>query len=107
MWMINRSPAIWGDDAGEFRPQRWISEAGKPNQNGGRESNYDFLTFLHGPRSCIGQSFARAEMRCLLAALVQSFSWELAMNDKDVQPRGVITIRPVNGMYLRLRSLKE
>ncbi|KAI9162838.1 Cytochrome P450 monooxygenase ALT8 [Paramyrothecium foliicola] len=105
MWLINRSPELWGSDAAEFRPERWITEAGKPNQNGGAASNYHFLTFLHGPRSCIGQGFARAEMRCLLAALVRSFSWDLAMDERDILPRGVITIKPANGMYLRLKPL--
>ena len=61
------------------------------------------MTFLHGPRSCIGQGFAKAEMRCLLAEMVRSFEWELAMDDNLVLPRGVITIRPENGMYLKLK----
>jgi cytochrome P450 len=106
MWMTNRSPALWGADANDFRPERWISPDGRPNQSGGATGNYDFLTFLHGPRSCIGQGFARAEMRCLLAALVRGFRWELAMEEKDVVPRGVITIKPANGMYLRLTPLQ-
>ncbi|KAF5667213.1 cytochrome P-450 monooxygenase [Fusarium heterosporum] len=96
IWYINRSPVIWGPDAAEFRPERWITDDGKPNQNGGASSNYNFLTFLHGPRSCIGQGFAKAEMRCLLATMVRSFEWTLAMDDKLVMPRGVITIKPEN-----------
>lgn len=107
MWQMNRSPEVWGPDAGEFRPERWINEAGKPNSTGGASSNYEFLTFLHGPRSCIGQGFARAEMRCLTAATIASFSWELAMDDAKVLPRGVITIKPANGLYLRLKPLDE
>jgi cytochrome P450 len=107
IWMINRSPELWGPDAGEFRPERWISADGKPNLHGGAKSNYDFLTFLHGPRSCIGQDFAKAEMRCLLAALVASFSWDLAMDEAKIAPRGVITIKPENGMYLRMRPLGD
>ncbi|KAH7011130.1 cytochrome P450 [Ilyonectria destructans] len=107
IWLINRSPDIWGPDAAEFRPERWITADGKPNQNGGASSNYDFLTFLHGPRSCIGQNFAKAEMRCLLAAMVRSFSWSLAMDDALVLPRGVITIKPENGMYLKLTPLDQ
>ncbi|KAJ3533635.1 hypothetical protein NM208_g7896 [Fusarium decemcellulare] len=105
IWYINRSPQIWGPDAAQFRPERWITEDGKPNQNGGASSNYDFETFLHGPRSCIGQGFAKAEMRCLLAAMVRAFSWTLAMDDALVLPRGVITIKPENGLYLRLTPL--
>ena len=116
IWQINRSPEIWGADAGEFRPERWISAeeatwgpngmpAMKPNNHGGAKSNYDFLTFLQGPRSCIGQEFAKAEMRCLLATLVAGFEWTLAMEESRVVPRGVITIKPEHGMYLRMRPL--
>ncbi|QKD56741.2 cytochrome P450 4F4 [Fusarium oxysporum Fo47] len=105
IWYINRSSEIWGPDAAEFRPERWIRGDGKPNQNGGASSNYNFLTFLHGPRSCIGQGFAKTEMRCLLATMVRSFKWTLAIDDGLVMPRGVITIKPENGMYLNLRTL--
>ncbi|EXL39413.1 hypothetical protein FOCG_17985 [Fusarium oxysporum f. sp. radicis-lycopersici 26381] len=105
IWYISRSPEIWGPDAAEFRPERWIRGDGKPNQNGGASSNYNFLTFLHGPRSCIGQGFAKAEMRCLLATMVRSFKWTLAMDNGLVMPRGVITIKPENGMYLNLQTL--
>ncbi|KAH7259238.1 cytochrome P450 [Fusarium redolens] len=105
IWYINRSEAIWGPDATEFKPERWITDDGKPNQNGGASSNYNFLTFLHGPRSCIGQGFAKAEMRCLLATMIRSFEWKLAMDDKLVMPRGVITIKPENGMYLDMKAL--
>lgn len=106
MWFVNRSPVIWGAGAGEFRPERWITD-GKPNQHGGAGSNYDFMTFLHGPRSCIGQNFAKVEMRCLLSAMVMNFSWELAMDDAKVVPRGVITIKPEHGMYLKMTPLKK
>ncbi|KAI1198251.1 cytochrome P450 [Nemania serpens] len=106
MWQMNRSPDLWGPDAGDFRPDRWIT-AGKPNSNGGANSNYEFLTFLHGPRSCIGQGFAKAEMRCLLASMVRAFSWDLAMDEKDVLPRGAITIKPANGLLLKLRPLRS
>jgi cytochrome P450 len=102
MWQMNRSPEVWGSEAAEFHPERWITD-GKPNTNGGASSNYEFLTFLHGPRSCIGQGFAKAEMRCLLASMIRTFSWELAMDDTEVLPRGVITIKPANGLYLKLR----
>ena len=104
-WLMNRYTALWGHDATCFRPERWINaDDGKPNNTGGAASNYAQMTFLHGPRSCIGQGFARAEFRCLLASFVRRFAWELAMDDKDVIPGGVITIRPANGMYIRLRA---
>jgi cytochrome P450 len=103
-WQMNRSPEVWGPEAAEFRPERWIT-AGKPNSNGGANSNYEFLTFLHGPRSCIGQGFAKAEMRCLLTSMIRTFCWDLAMDESKVQPRGVITIKPENGLLLKLQPL--
>ncbi|KAK4184342.1 cytochrome P450 [Podospora australis] len=104
IWQINRSPEIWGPGADEFRPERWINpDDGKPNRHGGQKSNYDFMTFLEGPRSCIGQEFAKAEMRCLLAGLVTGFTWDLAMDEKKIVPRGVITIKPEHGMFLRMK----
>ncbi|KAI0968932.1 cytochrome P450 [Xylaria arbuscula] len=105
MWQINRSPDLWGLEAGEFRPERWIT-SGKPNSNGGANSNYEFLTFLHGPRSCIGQGFAKAEMRCLLASMIRTFSWELAMDEKKIIPKGAITIKPSNGLLLKLKPVR-
>lgn len=41
-------------------------------------------------------------MRCLLAAMVKSFSWSLDMEEKEVLPRGVVTIKPENSLYLKL-----
>lgn len=106
MWQMNRSPEVWGHDAAEFKPERWIT-GGKPNSNGGASSNYEFLTFLHGPRSCIGQNFAKAEMRCLLTSMIRTFEWGLAMDESKIIPRGVITIKPANGLFLKLNPLSK
>lgn len=109
-WAINRSPHLWGADADEFSPRRWIDTDEKtgeerPNNSGGASSNYSNLTFLHGPRSCIGQGFAKAELRAMVAAFVGSFSMEMADPNEKVEPSGVITTKPKNGMHLRLNRL--
>lgn len=59
-WAVNRSTNFWGEDAAKFNPRRWIDddlESGKEklNMHGGSKSAFEFITFLHGPRSCIGQ----------------------------------------------------
>lgn len=51
-WAVNTSTQMWGPDAHEFKPERWLDADGKANNKGGAESNFAFLTFLHGPRSC-------------------------------------------------------
>ena len=58
-WAINRSTKFWGLDAEKFTPARWIdtNEKGEErgNGNGGCGSSWENMTFLGGPRSCIGQ----------------------------------------------------
>lgn len=102
-WAINRNPKLWGADAEEFIPERWIDkETGRATMNGGADSNFSFLTFLHGPRSCIGERFARAELRALLAAFVGSFEFEMADPNEKVIVGGTVTSKPKDGMNLRI-----
>lgn len=103
-WGVNTSTALWGADAAEFKPERWLGP-GKAN-TGGATSNYAFLTFLHGPRSCIGQAFAKAEFACLLAAVIGRFEWELAEPEKKIEIKGGITARPKGGLNLKMRQLE-
>lgn len=106
-WAVNKSESMWGPDARLFNPDRWMPkyEGDRKGASGGATSKYAFISFLHGPRSCIGQGFARAELACLIACLVGRFSFELA-NKEDADEaklnlRGGIAARPAEGMYLR------
>lgn len=97
-WAINRSKGIWGPDAEDFRPERWMEE-------GGPKSPLSLITFLHGPRSCIGQAFSRAELKCLVAALVLKFELKMADPEEVIEPAGLATIKPKNGLKLLLKEL--
>ena len=102
-WAINFSKALWGEDADEFKPDRWIGP-GRAN-TGGASSNYAFLTFIHGPRSCIGSGFARGEFMAMLAAWVGR--WEFVLRDPDYVPeiKGGITARPKDGMHVKITAV--
>lgn len=107
-WAINRSREHWGEDAEKFVPERWIDPtSGKSTNSGGATSNYSNMTFLHGPRSCIGQGFAKAELKALVVAFVGKFEFELAKNGKEVKVGGVITQKPVDGVDLQLKIVNE
>ena len=45
VYVIQRRKDLWGEDADEFRPERW----------NGRKSGWEYLPFNGGPRICIGQ----------------------------------------------------
>ncbi|KAL0261481.1 hypothetical protein SLS55_002911 [Diplodia seriata] len=99
-WAINTSKELWGDDALEFNPDRWMG-TGRAN-TGGADSNYSFLTFLHGPRSCIGQAFAKAEFACLVAVWIGKFEMELPDPDVELEIQSGITARPKGGLPVKL-----
>ena len=101
---MNRSKALWGSDANEFNPERWMGP-GKA-KTGGASSNYAFMTFLHGPRSCIGQAFAKAEFACLLAAWVGRFETEFLSGDHEARSAtGGITVKPEGGLRVKVKVI--
>jgi cytochrome P450 len=110
-WALHKSEALWGPDAGKFNPDRWLpSEKNPHSANGGAASNYSFMTFLHGPRSCIGQAFAKAEFACLLAAWIGRFEFELnderEIDEKNLVIKGGVTAKPSKGMYVKTRIVE-
>lgn len=110
-WAINKSTALWGAHAGSFDPGRWLpSDANPHSANGGAQSNYSYLTFLHGPRSCIGQGFAKAEFMALLAAWVGRFEFALSdateLDEKNLEVRGGVTAKPAKGMHVKTKVVE-
>ncbi|KAK4691412.1 hypothetical protein P7C71_g5583, partial [Lecanoromycetidae sp. Uapishka_2] len=103
-WAVNASKHLWGDDATEFRPDRWMG-SGKAN-SGGAESNYSFLTFFHGPRSCIGQSFAKAELACLVAAWAGTFETQFANEEYVIKVKSTFTPKPAD-FTVKLKAMEE
>ncbi|QYT02516.1 Cytochrome P450 [Trichoderma simmonsii] len=112
-YAVNADPKLWGSDASQFNPDRWISaegasdESNKRAASGGAESNYAFLSFLHGPRSCIGMGFAKGEFACLLAAWIGRFEFELVNKEEmdldKIDIRGGVTAKPANGLYVKAK----
>ncbi|CAG8168969.1 unnamed protein product [Penicillium nalgiovense] len=102
--ILNRLEQLWGPDANEFDPDRFMGP-GKAN-TGGAVSNYAFLTFLHGPRGCIGQGFAKSELACLIAATVGRFHMELKFPDAKLEIREGATVSPKDGVLALLTPLE-
>ncbi|KAJ5168653.1 Cytochrome monooxygenase FUM15 [Penicillium canariense] len=102
--VLNHMEELWGPDADKFNPERFMGP-GMAN-TGGANSNYAFLTFIHGPRSCIGQGFAKAELACLLAATVGRFHMELQYPDRKLELREGATVAPKDGVLAKFTPLE-
>lgn len=102
---INRSSISWGDSAWHFTPERWIhqDEAEKIDSLGGAPSSFCVETFLHGPRGCLGQGLALAQIKRATAAIVSRFRIE-SLTGQRPGTTGFITSRPMDA-ELRLIPL--
>lgn len=59
LWGVFRSRALWGNDADEFRPERWL-EVG-PEKRAEMDAVWDVL-FSAGKWACLGRNVAHIEM---------------------------------------------
>ncbi|KAI5822218.1 cytochrome P450 [Schizophyllum commune Tattone D] len=92
---MHRSKEIWGEDAGVFRPERWVSESSAAMlKNIPAIFLSHVFSFLGGSHACIGWRFSVAEMKAILFTLVRAFEFRLAVKPEDVVFQHVAVIRP-------------
>ncbi|KAI9325746.1 cytochrome P450 [Zopfochytrium polystomum] len=75
-----RSTRLWGPDAGEFRPERWLEMDKVPSQ-------FVYTAFNAGPRVCLGKSFAELEIVFVVVELLRRFRFEVEDREADGGPK--------------------
>ncbi|KAF8802406.1 cytochrome P450 [Phlegmacium glaucopus] len=91
--LVNRDKSIWGEDSAEFKPERWANIPDVAASVPGVWSN--ILTFIGGPRACIGYRFSLLEIKTLLFTLVRAFEFDLAVSAKDIGTKPIGFQRPI------------
>jgi cytochrome P450 len=76
VWVMHRRKDIYGQDADQFRPERWA-----PEEN--LRPGWAYLPFNGGPRICVGQQFALTEASYTIVRLLQEFK---GIEDRDGTP---------------------
>jgi len=83
LYNANRCKTAWGEDADEWKPERWLSSTPDNVSKARFPGVYSsMMTFLGGGRACIGFKFAETEMKLVLATLLETF--EFAPSSKEV-----------------------
>ncbi|XP_039067125.1 cytochrome P450 714B2-like [Hibiscus syriacus] len=70
---LYEDPNIWGPDVHKFNPERFGNGI-----NGACRVPHVYIPFGSGPRSCLGQHFAMAELKILISLLVSNFTFSLS-----------------------------
>ncbi|KAJ6519419.1 cytochrome P450 [Mycena sanguinolenta] len=116
--IIQRDPAVFGDTADRFVPERWLQGADEKIPTGA------FRAFERGPRNCIGQELANIEARVLLALAVRRYDFvkvgmgATVLDDantpvlnehgqykvmSEMYQTRQITSKPIEGMMMKVR----
>jgi cytochrome P450 len=91
-YVTHRNPDLWRD------PERFDPERFAPDRAAARH-RFAYLPFGGGPRICIGQGFAMTEALIILASVAQRYRFSLAPGH-TVQPIGLLTLRPKDGVWV-------
>ena len=90
---MHRDKDIWGDDANDFRPERWERF----------EPGWHYIPFSGGPRICPGHQIALTETAYVLVKLLQKFQGiENRDSEMEYIEQSRLTIESRNGVQVNL-----
>ncbi|XP_063537297.1 cytochrome P450 4g15-like [Cydia strobilella] len=94
-FVLHRSKRLWGPDADDFRPDRFLPE------NSVDRHPCAFIPFSYGGRNCIGRYFGMLAMKSLLASILRTY-------EVSAKPCGTLKIEilliPVSGHMITLKN---
>ncbi|KAF8370580.1 hypothetical protein PRIPAC_77009, partial [Pristionchus pacificus] len=85
-WSMHMDKTVWGEDAEEFRPERWLESSDRPRAA--------FQSFGEGPRICLGMRLAYVEEKVALLKLLSRFRVEKTKNTNPIKLVGSVTVGP-------------
>jgi cytochrome P450 len=94
IYLSHRRKDIWGEDAAEFRPERWE----------GRKKGYDFIPFIAGPQICLGQQYSMTQAAYVIARFLMRFdAMEKPIGQDNLRKGWQTVLSPGNGVKMRMR----
>ncbi|KAG0335278.1 hypothetical protein BG004_000065 [Podila humilis] len=111
---MHKLKSVFGEDAEEFKPERWLDRATAVAISGEEvanattfvtaDMNWAYQPFLTGPRNCIGSKFALIETKILLYHLLMNLEYHPSPGFK-FKKSARVTWKPMPGMKLLIKKL--
>ncbi|KAF9429582.1 Protein kinase alk2 [Podila epigama] len=98
-WTMGRATEIWGPDAKEYRPERWL--------DGTKNSPTKFPAFHAGPRTCLGQQFATIEAITIMSLMFKRFNFELVDPSTEPAYASGLTLPVAQGLPVRITKRNQ
>ncbi|KAG6489091.1 cytochrome P450 714B3-like [Zingiber officinale] len=76
--VLHHGVATWGPDPHRFDPGRFARGGSSSSTPTSRRLPHTYLPFGAGPRTCLGQNFAMAELKVVLSLLLLEFAFDLS-----------------------------
>jgi cytochrome P450 len=96
-YLTHRHPDYWTDPE-SFDPERWSPGRDEPR------SEWAYLPFSYGPRSCLGPEFARTAIRLFVTMLAQRYRLS-TVEDHPIEHTVGITLGSRHGVKVRLSPI--
>ncbi|KAK4643268.1 hypothetical protein QC761_0066060 [Podospora bellae-mahoneyi] len=103
LWAMQRSRLTWGEDADQFRPERWLDENGTIKHKGAAE----FPVFYGGARSCLGRKMAEGIAVQVIPVVAWGWEFEGAWEGGQERRSGDSLTLPMEGglpVFVRRRG---
>uniref|UniRef100_A0A1Q3FLN2 Putative cytochrome p450 4d1 n=1 Tax=Culex tarsalis TaxID=7177 RepID=A0A1Q3FLN2_CULTA len=97
-FFMGRDPEYF-ESPQEFRPERFAVETSAEKTN-----PYRYIPFSAGPRNCIGQKFAMAEIKNVTSKVLRNFELLAPEHQREESFIGEMILRPTYGISLRLKE---
>ncbi|KAM3961928.1 cytochrome P450 4C1-like [Aphomia sociella] len=106
IWGMHRNPNIWGANAEEFIPERFIDSTLKHPAA--------YMPFSYGPRSCLGYQYAMMSMKTVVASVVRNYrvlpaecqDIGASINKEELQLKFEIMMKHADNFQIRLEKRK-
>ena len=96
IFLLQRNPCYWGDDAHLFNPERFLPE------NFSKIHSYAYIPFSKGPRHCIGMKYGMNMIKVVLSHLLRNYKITTNLKFEDLEYKIAIALRIVQGTMIKL-----